>query len=88
MKTYIKNLTALAEYTGRPVEEITGEEIGYGERAVVFTDSHCDTLDEFLADAEPGTCFAYEGKMLCKIRLASDDADVVYEDEDGDILQF
>jgi hypothetical protein len=85
MKTYIKNIEGLAEYAG---QEIRSEEIGYGERAVVFTDSHCDKLDEFLAEAECGTCFEHRGKMLCKIRLASNDADVVYEDEDGDICQF
>lgn len=86
MKTYIKNLEGLAEYAG--FESIEGEEIGYGEKAAIFTDSNCDTIEDFLENANFGTCFEHEGKTICKIRMANGDAEVVYEDEDGDILQF
>ena len=86
MKTYIRNLDGLAEYAG--LESVTGDEIGYGEKAVIFKDSNCDTLEDFYENADFGTCFEYEGKTLCKIRMGNGDADVVYENEDGDIIQF
>lgn len=85
METYIKNLQGLSEFTGIETE---GEEIGYGERAVIFSDSNCKTLQEFLEKGEFGTCFKYYSKILCKVRMDNYDAEVVYEDKDGDIIQF
>lgn len=86
MTTYIRNLEGLAEYAG--FSSIEGEEIGYGEKAAVFNDSNCDTLEDFYENANFGTCFEYEGKNLCKIRMSNGDAEVVYEDKDGEIIQF
>ena len=86
MKTYIKNLEGLAKYAG--FDSIQGEEIGYGEKAVIFNDSNCDTFEDFVQNADFGTFFECDGKYICKIRMANGDAQLIYEDEEGDILQF
>lgn len=85
MKTFIKNLEELAEITGD--EQIVGENIGYGEMAVVFHESNCDTIDEFVEEDEIGTYFVFDDKELCKVRNIHADALIVYE-EDGHVYTF
>jgi hypothetical protein len=85
MKTFIKNLNELAECTG--YEEVKGENIGYGEMAVIFHESNCETIDEFVEEGEFGTYFVFDNKELCKVRNVHDDAIIVYE-EDGHVYTF
>ncbi len=85
MKTYIKNLEELAEITG--YENISGENIGYGEKAAVFTESDCKDLFEFIEDGEIGTYFTFENKDLCKVMDVNGDAVIVYY-ENGSIYTF
>jgi len=85
MKTYIKNLEELAEITG--YENIDGENIGYGEKAAVFTESDSKDLFEFMVNGEIGTYFTYENKDLCKVVDVNGDAIIVYS-EDGHVYTF
>jgi len=96
MKTYIKNIKDLNEFLGYKENEFNGEEIGYGEKAIVFTDvtDFCDgetedkKLDDFIENADFGQSFFYKKMTLYKVRRQNGDAEIVYEDENGNICQF
>jgi len=97
MKTYIKNIEGLNEYLGYEEENaFSGEEIGYGERAIVFNDvtelcdgeSESEKLKDFCVNAEIGRFFNYKEKQICKVMNANGDAELVYEDENGAIHGF
>jgi len=78
MKTFIRNLEELAEISG--FERISGENIGYGEIAVIFKESNCETLNEFIEEGEIGAYYNFDNKELCKVRNNHDDALIIYEE--------
>ena len=92
MKTYIKNLEGLNEYLGYENEEnaYSGEEIGYGEKAVIFRDvtELCEDFDDFARNAEFGQAFELDEKYICKAKNANGDAVLFYEDENEEIIGF
>ncbi len=96
MKTYIKNIEGLNEFLGYENNEFDGEEIGYGERAFVFRDvtdlcngkTKAEKLDDFMENADFGQSFRYKHLTLYKVRRSNGDAEVVYEDKNGNICQF
>lgn len=98
MKTYIKNIEGLNEYLGYEDDEnaLSGEEIGYGEKAIIFKDvtDLCDgktkakKFEDFCVNAEIGQYINYKGKHICKVRNANGDAENVYEDKKGEIHGF
>ena len=97
MKTYIKNIEGLNEFLGyENGEGGKGEEIGYGEQAFVFKDvtDLCDgknkseKFEDFCKNAECGQFINYKRKQICKVRNVNGDAEMVYEDKDGEIHGF
>ena len=96
MVHYIKNIEGLNEFLGYEKNEFEGEEIGYDEKAFIFEDvtASCngeteeDRLNDFLENAEFGTCFDYGGKWICKSRNSNGDAEAFFEDSEGNIIQF
>lgn len=93
MKAYIKNIEGLNEFLGYDSNEFEGEEIGYGEKAVIFNDvtdlcsgdDEYEKFEDFCINADFGQCISYNEKMICKVRNSQGDAENVYEDEDGEI---
>ena len=91
MTTYIKNINGLNEYLGYETENAyQGEEIGYGEKAIIFKDVTDDCIDfeDFAINAEIGQAFNFEGQMICKVKNSHGDAENVYETETGEIKSF
>lgn len=96
MKSYIKNIEDLNELLGYEQNEYEGEEIGYGEKAVVFIDvtneckgrTKAEKLEDFLENGEIGTCFYYKAKCLCKVIDVLDEPRTVYEDAKGNICEY
>ena len=97
MKNYIKNIEGLNEFLGYDKNEFDGEEIGYGEMAFIFEDvtDSCngeteeDKLNDFIENADFGTCFNYKDVLcICKSRNSNEDAEVFFEDLEGNIIQF
>ena len=98
MKAYIKNIEGLNEYLGYENDEnaYSGEEIGYGEKAIIFKDvtdlcsgkNEYEKFEDFCVNAEIGQFINYQGKQICKVMNANGYAENVYEDEDGEINGF
>jgi hypothetical protein len=96
MKHYIRNIEDLNEFLGYERDEFEGEEIGYGEKAAIFEDvtDLCNgeteegRLNDFLENADFGTCFQYEDKCICKVRNSNGEGENVFEDSEGNIQQF
>jgi hypothetical protein len=98
MKAYIKNIEGLNEYLGYENDgnAYSGEEIGYGEKAIIFKDvtelCHGEDDDEkfedFCVNAEIGQFINYKEKRICKVINSNGDAENVYEDENGEIHGF
>lgn len=68
-----------------------GEEIGYGEKAVSFENSECDSLEEFEENGAFGTYFEQEGIFYCKVRsylYDDEEAVIVFENENDEIEIF
>ena len=62
----------------------TGEEIGYGEKAVRFREVECESLEDFHINAEIGQCWTDEnGVTYFKIRNSYDDAEAFIINENG-----
>jgi hypothetical protein len=99
MKTYIKNIEGLNEYLGYENDEnsysYSGEEIGYGEKAIIFKDvtelcageSEDEKFEDFCVNAEIGQFINYKEKQICKVMNAHGEAENVYE-ENGEIHGF
>lgn len=97
MKTYIKNIEGLSTHLGyENPGEIMSENIGYGERAVVFKNvtelcegrTKAEKFSDFCINAEVGQSFTYKNKDICKVANAAGDAVMVYENSQGDIFNF
>lgn len=101
MKTYIKNVEGLNEYLSYENDEndensYSGEEIGYGEKAIIFKDvtdlcfgkNEDEKFEDFCVNAEIGQFINYQDKQICKVMNGNGDAENVYEDEDGEIHGF
>ena len=98
METYIKNIEGLNEFLGYENDENSyyGEEIGYGEKAIIFKDvtescegeNEAEKFEDFCVNAEIGQFISYQEKEICKVMNARGDAEIVYEDENGEIHGF
>lgn len=80
MKTFIRNLKEVAEICSYEEDEVRGEEIGYGEKAIIFEESGCESLEEFIKEGEIGAYYNFDNKELCKVRNNHDDALIIYEE--------
>lgn len=87
---YVKNIEGLNEFLGYSENEFSGEEIGYGEKAVIFRDvtELCKDFDDFAQNAEFGQAFESDGKYICKAKNANGDAVLFYKDENEEIIGF
>ena len=87
---YVKNIEGLNEFLGYSENEFSGEEIGYGEKAVIFRDvtELCEDFDDFAQNAEFGQAFEFDGKYICKAGNVNGDAVLFYEDENEEIIGF
>lgn len=65
-----------------------GDEIGYGERGLIFqelTDFECNGFEDFCENAEIGQCYTYDGVTYYKVNNENGDAIIFFVDDDEKI---
>jgi len=84
-KYYIRDIKGLEKISGI---KTSGEEIGYGEKAVIFYNSGAKNMMDFLENSDIGTFYDDNGETLCKIKNSKGDAVIVYVDKKDNVKVY